>query len=326
MENYYTQGADHKGDDISPRGKKRYWILGIMGILGILFIIIIYHMSRPIFTPHIDVLEITGTISSTEPGMFESGYSQSFILQTIDDLTADEQNRGLVLYIDSPGGGVYETDEVYLKLMEYKEVTGRPIYVSFGSQAASGGYYIAMSGDKIYSNRNCITGSIGVRLSNMIDMSGLLEKLGIQVETITSGENKAMGDPYSPLTQEQRDIFQEYVNESYEQFVEIVVNGRPNLSEEQVRTLADGRIYTAKQARENGLIDEIGTLEDAVAGIQEAFDLYDCAVYYHSSGQENSWWHSIFSGIKSMRQENELETAKKILQEVQNRNGYYGGF
>ena len=131
--------------------------------------------------------------------------------------------------------------------------------------AASGGYYVSVMSDKIYANRNCWTGSIGVTLGTMYDFSGLLEKYGIKVTTITSGANKAMGSSFEEMTEEQREIFQGLVDEAYDQFVGIVADGR-GMSVAQVKKIADGRIYTAKQAADLGLID--GVCEE-----QEAKDL-----------------------------------------------------
>ena len=134
--------------------------------------------------------------------------------------------------------------------------------------AASGGYYISAPADRIVENRNCWTGSIGVTLGTMYDVSELLDKLGVSTVTITSGDNKAMGSSTEPMTKEQREIFQSLVDEAYDQFVGIVAEGR-NMPDKKVRKLADGRIYIAKQALENGLIDDIKQYEDARTDLQQ---------------------------------------------------------
>jgi len=168
----------------------------------------------------------------------------------------DEYNLGLLLHIDSPGGAVYQIDELYLKLMEYKESTGRPVYAAIESYAASGGYYVACAADKIYANRNAITGSIGVIMGEFVDVSGLLDSLGVDVTYVSSGVNKAMGSSFEPLTEEQKAIYQSIVDESYDRFVDIIAESR-GLDEAVVRTLADGRIYTATQALNHGMIDGV---------------------------------------------------------------------
>lgn len=215
------------------------------------------------FTPplgnYIAVVKVEGTIQEqSEMGIFdvEVGYQHNTLMDYIDRLAADQYNKGILLYVDSPGGTVYESDELYTKLREYKEKTKRPIWDYMSHYAASGGYLISMASDRIYANPNTVTGSIGVIMSGY-DMTGLYEKLGIEYFSITSGAYKDS----SQLTDEQMAIYQSQVDEYYQEFVNKVVEGR-NMPEDQVRTLADGRIYTAKQAKEAGLIDEIAGYED----------------------------------------------------------------
>ena len=208
---------------------------------------------------YIAIVRVEGTIQEqTESSAFEtsSGYQHDSTMNYIDELMDDENNKGILLYVDSPGGTVYESEELYLKLKEYKEKTKRPIWDYMAHYAASGGYMISMASDKIYANSNTTTGSIGVIMSGY-DMSGLYEKLGIRYVSITSGANKDS----SKFTDEQIAIYQDQINEYYEKFVGIVADGR-NMSEDAVKQLADGRTYTAKQAKENGLIDEISLYPD----------------------------------------------------------------
>lgn len=178
----------------------------------------------------------------------------------------------MILYIDSPGGGVYESDELYLKLKEYQDSTGRPYYAVMGSMAASGGYYISAPADQIYANRNTWTGSIGVTMGTFYDLSGFLDRYGVKAETITAGRNKAMGEMTAPLTEEQRQILQSLVDEAYEQFTGIVAEGR-ELSLAETKTLADGRIYTAKQALKLGLLDRLGSKDEAFTDMIKAYQL-----------------------------------------------------
>ena len=239
---------------------------------------------------HITILHVEGTIQPDSYGALD--YSQEWTLEQLDEACYDVNNKGLILFINTPGGTVYETDEVYLKLLEYQE-TGKPYYVAMGSQATSGGYYMAAPADKIFANRNCWTGSIGVTMGTFYDISGLLDKYGIKTETITSGENKAMGSSVEPMTKEQKAIFQSLVDEAYDQFVGIVADGR-DMSVKEVKKLADGRIYTAQQALDNGLIDQIGTLEDAVSDMMVKYDLNACEeneLIYES----DDFWASLFA-------------------------------
>lgn len=210
----------------------------------------------------IGVVNVEGTImsTSTSPLFATATYNHQRTLDLIDALMKSENNKGILLNVDSPGGGVYESDELYLKLKEYKEVTKRPIWTYMKSQACSGGYYIAMASDKVIANRNTWTGSIGV-IIGLSNYKELLDKIGVKSIYITSGDNKAMGAAGIDMTKEQEQILQSLVDESYEQFVGIVAEGR-SMSVGEVKPIADGRIYSALQALDLNLIDEVDTYED----------------------------------------------------------------
>lgn len=250
---------------------------------------------------HISVLYITGTISGEDTSSLtgSESYNHQWVLNRLNDAIYNSNNKGLILFVDSPGGGVYETDEIYMKLLEYKK-TGRPLYSAMGSVAASGGYYISAPADKILANRNCWTGSIGVIVGTFYDISELMDKYGIKAQNITSGKNKAMGAMTEPMSKEQKAIYQSLVDEAYEQFVGIVAEGR-HMKRSQVKKLADGRIYTAKQAVENGLIDQIGTLEDAISDMRSSYGLTDCSVS-EMKYQNNSLFDSIFNRLTKLEQ------------------------
>lgn len=211
---------------------------------------------------YIAKLQITGTIQSKN-----ETYNQEWLLDTIDELQNDENNKGIILFIDSPGGTVYEADEVYLRLLKYKEE--KPVYAYMGSLAASGGYYIACAADYIMANRNTLTGSIGVIAGEFTDITGLMEKYGVHSETIHAGRNKNMGNINEPITDEQRKIMQSIADECYEQFTGIVSESR-NIPLNTIQELADGRIYTAKQALDNHLIDGIAQWEGIVSQMTAA--------------------------------------------------------
>ena len=229
---------------------------------------------------YVGVLYIQDTIDEYGTGL----YNHQYLLSAIDAMMYDQDNKGIILYVDTPGGSVYASDELYLKIREYQENTGRPVYSSMQSQATSGGYYISASCDKIFANRNCWTGSIGVTMGTFIDVSELLSDLGIRTETITSGDNKAMGSTTEPMTDEQREIYQSLIDEAYEQFVGIVADGR-GMSVDEVKDLADGRIYSASQALDNGLIDEVGTFEDAAYDIAYACGMDQVQLEYFQPEQ-----------------------------------------
>ena len=213
----------------------------------------------PPYEDYIAVVDVVGTIEEqAEESVFDEvqGYKHITTLDYIDSLMDDPDNKAILLYVDSPGGTVYESEELYLKLLEYKEETKRPVWGYMAHYAASGGYLVSMACDKIYANANTTTGSIGVIMSGF-DMTGLYEKLGIRYVSITSGENKDS----TRMTEDQLAIYQSQVDEYYSKFVKIVSEGR-KMPEDQIKTLADGRTYTAQQALNNGLIDEIALYED----------------------------------------------------------------
>ncbi|HAT81873.1 MAG TPA: signal peptide peptidase SppA, partial [Eubacterium sp.] len=208
-------------------------------------------------SPYVGELHIEGEIASGTPQSADSTtYDQNWLIDMIDQMKNDPNNRGLILYVNSPGGSTNATDELYLKVKDYKEETKRPVYTYMADEGASGAYYIAAASDRIYVNRNCWTGSIGVRLSTIYDVTGLMKKLGVKAETIHAGKNKNMGSVTEKLTGRQRKILQGLVDDAYDQFVQIVADGR-SMPVSDVRKLADGRVYTAKQAKANGLVDGI---------------------------------------------------------------------
>lgn len=224
--------------------------------------------------PYVGLLDISGTIEESYDGSPVDGtYSHPWALKCIDSFKEDELNKGLILYINSPGGGIYESDELYNKIMDYKEETGRPVFAYMAQEAASGGLYVAMAADEITANRMTLTGSIGVIMSSM-DFSGLYEKLGIETVDIVSGENK---DMFTNMTLEQKQILQEMIDEYYGYFVEVIADSR-NLDEDYVREISDGRVYTATQAKEIGLIDSIATYDDFVDGILNLPQFQDCEI------------------------------------------------
>ncbi len=263
----------------------------------------------------IGVINIVGEIGPSETeSLWSTGtseYNHDLYLDYIERMEKSDLNKGILLYVDSPGGTVYESDEMYLRLMEYKENTGRPIWAYFGSQACSGGYYIAMAADRIYANRNCWTGSIGVIIS-LANYKELYDKLGIKEIDITSGRNKAMGSGGLDLTREQQEILQSLVDEAYGQFVDIVATGR-KMSADAVRPIADGRIYSAKQALENGLIDNVASLEEEKENMIAELSLSQDIKFFEP--KDNSLaMQSLFSMANHVRPKSDAELAVEIVE------------
>ena len=263
----------------------------------------------------VGVINIEGEIgaSSSNSLTSDSTYNHDFYLKYIEKMEKSDKNKGILLYVDSPGGAVYESDEMYLKLMEYKEKTKRPIWAYFASQACSGGYYISMAADKIYANRNCWTGSIGVIVS-LTNCKKPYDKLGIKEIDITSGKNKAMGSQGLELTKEQRGILQSLVDEAYDQFVGIVADGR-KIDKSAVKKIADGRIYSAKQAKEINLVDEVGSLKDEKkAFAKEAGFSEDITYYTPEKDSLSGMFSSIFGAVKDIVPKSEIDLAEDIVQ------------
>lgn len=195
-----------------------------------------------------------------------SYYDHVGTLEAIEDLVYDNKNAALLVVFNTPGGGLYESDELHHALMTYKAATGRPVYAYMKQQCCSGGVYAAMAADTIYASRMTITGSVGVYVETYSE-AGLLEKLGIEREYITTGENKVSG--YPTLTESQRAIEQAMVDEGFEFFKAVVREGR-GLTDEQMAPFLDGRILTALQAKEYGLIDEVLYYDEAIGRIDTA--------------------------------------------------------
>lgn len=254
------------------------------------------------------IITIAGTIQSSPDSPVDSySYNHSNLMDYVDSLMEDETNHGILLKVNSGGGTVYHSDEFYLKLMEYKEVTGRPIHAYFEQTAASGAYYISCAADYISANRNCWTGSIGVIIS-YTNMKGLYEKVGLEEIVISTGANKGMGSSAGTLTDEQRAIYQSLVDESYDVFTDIVAKSR-NMDIETVRKLADGRVYSAEQAEENGLIDKVEGWEDALAYMEETTGVEGYNKYFDSSA---TWLDYLLYKMEDIMPASDMETISQL--------------
>ena len=265
----------------------------------------------------VGVVKVEGTImdNSDSSNIFQNqqSYDHKQTLDYIDSMVKSNENKGIILYVDSPGGGVYESDELYLKLKEYKEKTGRPVFAYMASQACSGGYYIAMAADKVYANRNTWTGSIGVIVS-LTNVKGLYDKLGIQEMDITSGANKAMGSPGMEMTEEHRKILQSLVDEAYEQFASIVAEGR-KMDIEKVKPIADGRIYSAKQALDLGLVDNVDTYENMK---QSMLDTVGQDVEIFTPDSKLDIFSSLFAKAESLKPKSDAQVISEYLEKEGN--------
>lgn len=217
--------------------------------------------------PAVAVIEVTGPITSGEGDPFATGTAASGkVVRWIEQAGNDPRVRAIVLRIDSPGGDVTASDEIHNAIVKVK-AKDKKVVASFGSMAASGGYYIAAAADRIVANPTSITGSIGV-ISVIPDVSGLLEKLGVESYIFTSGPFKDSGTGLRPLTESDRRIWQSIIDDAYDRFVEVVAKGR-GMDTATVRALADGRILTGRQALRVKLVDQLGDLPEAIQAASE---------------------------------------------------------
>ncbi len=187
------------------------------------------------------------------------------VIEELNEYRDDDKIQAIVLRIDSPGGAVVPSQEIYETVRQVK--TTKKVVASMGTVAASGGYYIASAADWVIANPGTLTGSIGV-IMEMPNFSGLLEKVGVEAMVIKSGKNKDVGSPFRKMSADEKELLQDVIDDVHSQFVSAVAQSRA-LDVEEVRALADGRIFTGRQAKEVGLVDALGTLEEAIAKTAE---------------------------------------------------------
>jgi protease-4 len=211
------------------------------------------------------LMDITGVIASEDAGSILGGRKEPGMLvrvrEQLDRARLDKKVKALVIRINSPGGGVTASDTLYHEIKKFKDETGAKVVAHVLDMGTSGAYYAALAADRITAQPTSITGSIGVIMLR-IDATGLMQKIGVQALQISSGAEKGMGSPFRPVSDEERKIFQDMIDSMYGRFVGVVAEGR-KMDPERVRQLADGRIYTSKEAKDAGLIDQIGYLDDA---------------------------------------------------------------
>ncbi len=263
---------------------KKGALLLIFGITSLFHCISVPLTSQPLSIPEekmvigtqlggkdkILIIPIEGEISDqSSPGGVFSFDKESIVSKVKTQLILAGQDpdiKAVIFKVDSPGGTVTASDILYHEITEFKKKKNIPILSLFMDVAASGAYYISMASDHIMAHPTTTTGSIGVIMFN-INAKEALDKIGIKSMTIRSGQNKATGNPFEEFTPEQKKIYQDLVLDNYERFFSIVKKGRPNIKETELRKLADGRIFSAAQALQNGLIDSIGYFEDSISAV-----------------------------------------------------------
>jgi protease-4 len=233
------------------------WLLGIAAFLGVSLVVLLsvgggrggeYDLSGG--GEKVALVSLTGTILSSRE-----------IVSTLKTLAESPNVRAILLRIDSPGGGVAASQEIYEEVRSVR-ASGKPIVVSMGSIAASGGYYVSCGASRIVANPGTVTGSIGV-IAEFPNFTKLMDKIGLQMNVVKSGKYKDSGSPFRPATKDDEKIFQNVVESSYSQFLDVVSSER-KIPVEKLKHIADGRVFTGLQALKLGLVDTIGSFEDAI--------------------------------------------------------------
>ena len=222
----------------------------LFGIIALIVIFYIISALRYESQPKVGLIRIDGTITD---------YLDT--VSIISEATKDESIKAVVIDVDSPGGAVGASQEIYRAIEKLREK--KPVVVSMGNVAASGGYYISAPANVIYANPGTITGSIGVIIQH-VDVSEILNKFGVKVNTIKSGANKDILYPTKPLLPEQKALLEKTVMDVYDQFLDAIVRYRP-IKKDVLKNYADGRVFSGNEAKALGLVDKIGNIQDAIS-------------------------------------------------------------
>jgi len=197
------------------------------------------------------------------------------VREKLDSAARDARVRAIVVRVDSPGGGAAASDMMYRQIQQFRSETGRPVVAALMTTAASGGYYVALPADRIVAAPTTVTGSVGAVMT-VVNVEGLLGKIGVRSDSIKSGEVKDIGSATRTMTPQERALLEGVIRSYSQRFLDLVRQHRPQMTEEAIRTISDGRILTAEQALELGMVDRIGYLDEAIeeacrlAGIETA--------------------------------------------------------
>lgn len=224
----------------------------------------------------------------------------------IEMLRKNTSVAGVLVRIDSPGGAVAPSQEVHMAVKRLAEA--KPVVVSMGSVAASGGYYIAVAGKEIFASPSTLTGSIGVRLQ-VSNVQNLMERIGVSSESLTTGKFKASGSPFKELTAEERAYLQGLLDDMQDQFVDAVATGR-SLSRDAVRSLADGRVLTGRQALEAKLVDRLGDREAAVARLAGLCKIEGEPTILAEPEKSPPWWKRLLQAAMDLSVEQSAEPVR----------------
>jgi protease-4 len=298
--------------------KSAKWFVGILGVLALLAIFFTVLMLS-LFSTSTEPYETTTVGSGQKIAVVEINgeiVSSDEVVRQIKKYRKDRSIKAILLRVDSPGGGVVASQEMYEEVRKTREA-GKPVVVSMGSLAASGGYYVSCGASRLVANPGTLTGSIGV-VSEFWQVHDALNKLGIDLHTIKSGSLKDAGLPTKKMTEQEQRYFQSLIDNVQRQFVAVVEEER-KLPHDKVLALADGRAFTGEQALAEGLVDTLGTYEDALAIAAELAGIQgEPAVV--KERRRASWWDSLFGTVSDR-----LRDAKQELLDRPVLSYRYGG-
>ncbi|MBI2413343.1 MAG: signal peptide peptidase SppA [Deltaproteobacteria bacterium] len=247
------------------------------------------------------LIDISGVITDSDKkdGLFSSKQNMTArIKEELDKASEDDDVKAVVLRIDSPGGAVTTSDIIAHEIKKFKDRKKVPVIAELMDVAASGGYYIAAASDRIIAHPTTVTGSIGV-VAFSVNASGLLEKIGIANQTIKSGDKKDIGSPLRPMTPDEKAVLQSIIDDLYERFLDVVMDGRKgSFTRDELKTIADGRVFTARQALDLKLIDEIGYLDDAIEAAKSKADVKEARVVTYA--HPRSYRNNIYSHLEDL--------------------------
>lgn len=247
--------------------------------------------------PKLLLLDVGGVLTEEEQsGSFGLGGRESSVArlrEQLDRAGEDDEIRGVLLRIDSPGGTVTASDILYREVLRFKEKSELPVVAACMGMCASGGYYLAMAADRVWAHPTAVTGSIGVIFTG-VSLAGLMEKIGVEDQTLTSGSFKDAGSPLRRMTDAERAQLQSVIDDFHARFLEVVAAGRPQLSAEDLKRLADGRVFSARQAQAAGLVDELGYLEEVVDDLEQRAGIEESRVVaYHRPRERRENLYSV---------------------------------
>lgn len=257
-------------------------------------------------------------------GVIASDQNNDTVVDMLKEAKEDPKVSGVIMKVNSPGGSVYASEKIYKEIKKLQE-TNKPVYAVMEELAASGGYYISAPTDKIFASNETWTGSIGVIMQSY-SLEGLFDEYGIKEQNITTGKMKDAGSPGSDMDNDEKEYFQDLVDSAFGRFVNVVSEGR-DMSEAEVKKLADGRVYDGSQALENGLVDKIGDLEDAYKDMAEEYNLSDPILVEKFDVFSN--FSKYFPGFKSLadKPKSDLQVIKEMINSERNKPMYlYGGY